>query len=166
MERWRDVPGYEGLYLVSDRGQIFSFFTGSLRASVIAGRGYRSVQLSDGLGHKKRHYVHRLVAEAFIGPPTDESMTVNHKNLDKNDNRVENLEWMTVQENNHHAYINGRSDYRRSIRRDNKTGHKGVSGHQGGYQVDLNGHYIGWFKTLEDAAKARKDAEGRLRKVE
>lgn len=162
MEIWKDVPGYEGLYSISNRGTVFSYFTGTIRASVNCGRGYRAVQLSDGLGHKKRHYVHRLVAEAFLGKPSENTMTVNHKNLDKTDNRVENLEWMTSQENTHHAYLNGRIDYRRPLRRDNRTGYKGICQHTGGYEVTLNGHYIGWYKNIDDAVKAREEAERRI----
>lgn len=162
MEIWKDIPGYEGLYKISNYGTVFSFFTGTVRSSVNAGRGYRAIQLSDGLGHKKRHYVHRLVAEAFLCQPSSDSMTVNHKNLDKTDNRVENLEWMTSQENSHHAYLNGRTDYRRPMRCDNTTGYKGISPHTGGYAVSLNGHYIGWYKNLENAVHARKEAERRL----
>lgn len=60
--------------------------------------GYRSVQLGD----KRRYYIHRLVARAFL-PNPDNKPTVNHKNLDKLDNRLDNLEWATHKENIDHA---------------------------------------------------------------
>ena len=156
---WRDIPDYEGLYQINNVGQIMSLRTGQLRQDVQSGHGYRAVQLSDQSHTKKRFYVHRLVAITFLGAPSAKEYVVNHKNLNKKDNRVENLEWTTNEGNMHHAYINGKTDFRRQIRIDNKTGIKGVSQQSGGYQVSLNGRYIGWYKTLESAAKARANAE-------
>lgn len=149
----------KGFIKISKSGQILSLRSGQLRKDVQSGRGYRAVQLSDKNHTKKRFYVHRLVAIAFLGAPPSEEYVVNHKNFNKKDNRVENLEWTTNEGNMHHAYINGKTDFRRQIRIDNKTGIKGVSRQTGGYQVSLNGRYIGWYKTLESAAKARAAAE-------
>jgi hypothetical protein len=158
-EIWKDIPGYEGLYQINNSGQIISLRSGKLRKDVQSGHGYRAIQLSDYYHTKKRFYVHRLVAIAFLGNPPTEDCVVNHKNLIKRDNRVENLEWTTVKGNTHHAYINGKNDFRRQMRVDNKTGIKGVHQHSGGYQVSLNGKYIGWYKSLESAAKERTNAE-------
>ena len=67
--------------------------------------GYLKVNLyKDGIGSSKR--VHRLVAEAFI-PNPDNKPDVNHKNGNKHDNRVDNLEWVTKSENMKHAYQTG-----------------------------------------------------------
>lgn len=158
-EEWKDIPGYEGLYKINQKGDVYSFFTGKLRKDCIAGKGYKAIQLSDGHGKKKKHYVHRLVATTFLGPPPFPNAEVNHINCDKSDNSVENLEWTTFEENMRHAYMNGRTDYRRPIRRDNKTGYKGVYAHSGGYEASFCGKYIGWFKNLEDAIDARKMKE-------
>lgn len=133
-----------------------------LRKDVQSGNGYRAIQLSDMNCKKSHHYVHRLVVITFIGLPPSNNYVVNHKNLNKRDNRVENLEWVTVQENMHHAYVNGRVDFRRPMRRDNSTGTKGVSPHTGGYQVSLCGKYIGWYPNLHDARLARLEAERRM----
>ena len=65
--------------------------------------GYLQVGLIANDGKPRKFYVHRLVALAFL-PPT--AATVNHKNGDKRDNRVENLEWLTVGENIKHSYDN------------------------------------------------------------
>ena len=156
---WRDIPGYEGLYQINNIGQVLSLRSGQLRKDVKSGRGYRAVELSSANRTKRRFYIHRLVAITFLGTPPTKHYVVNHKNLNKRDNRVENLEWTTPEDNMNHAYVNGRTDFRRSLRVDNKTGISGVSQHSGGYEVSLNGKYIGWYKTLSSAGKARATAE-------
>lgn len=158
-EIWKDIPGYEGRYRISTNGRILSLLSGTLRRDVAAGKGYRCIQLSDGKGQKHRHYVHRLVAATFIGPPPFPNAQVNHRNCNKEDNSVGNLEWVSAAENMQHAYLNGKIDFRRPLRCDNRTGHKGIHAHSGGYQVSFCGHYIGWFKTLNEAIIARKKAE-------
>lgn len=72
------------------------------------GHGYLQVLIS---AERKRLYalVHRLVAITFIGDPPHEGWQVNHKNGDKLDNRVENLEWVSKSENRKHAYRLGLS---------------------------------------------------------
>ena len=68
-------------------------------------KGYRKIILRNG-ELKKTFLVHRLVAEAFI-LKTDKNLQVNHKNGIKDDNRIENLEWITYSENHLHAYATG-----------------------------------------------------------
>lgn len=165
MEIWKDIPGYEGLYCISSLGRVRSLFTGKIRADVQAGHGYRAIQLSDRYHIKRRHYVHRLVAAAFLGKPPQENAEINHINCDKSDNAVSNLEWTTRQENMKHAYHSGKTDYRRPLRRDNQTGYKGICEHDGGYEVSFCGRYIGWFKSLDRAIEARKEAEENYEKA-
>ena len=158
-EIWKEIPGYEGLYEISTCGRIKSLRTGLIRKDVNSGRGYRAIQLSDTFARKHRLYVHRLVALTFLGKPPSENYQVNHINLIKTDNSLSNLEWVTPKDNMKHAYRNGKTDYRRSIRKDNKLGIKGVYPNEGGYEVRICGHYVGWFKRFEDAVKARMEAE-------
>ena len=117
-EIWKDVVGYEGLYKVSNMGNVRSLFrvivrsdgrkrtiNGGLLSPSNGGGGYSLVTLSRGGKHKKGK-VHRLVAEAFIGLNARKPC-VNHKNGVKTDNRVGNLEWTTVGDNIRHAFKTG-----------------------------------------------------------
>lgn len=103
-ETWKSVPGWEDYYIVSDKGNI-------RRCSRIKPRitngGYET--FSPTAPDKKQSYkfIHRAVAEAFIGPPPTPNHVVNHKNGIKTDNRLENLEWVTHSENIKHAYRTG-----------------------------------------------------------
>ncbi len=104
-EAWRDVPGYEEFYQVSSGGLVWSLRTGRWVAASRTGRGYMSVTLFRE-GRRARHFVHRLVASAFLERSHD-SDEVNHKNGDKADNRAENLEWVSRSENARHAFDTG-----------------------------------------------------------
>lgn len=103
IEIWKDVVGYEGLYQVSDFGRVRSLAYGKERILKQQERqhGYLSVCLY-GRGGNKRNFkqisVHRLVAEAFIPNPKKLS-EVNHIDEDKKNNKLENLEWVSHQEN-------------------------------------------------------------------
>lgn len=116
MALWKDVVGYEGLYLVSDDGKVVSLprlsngrnkagpivrhVKGRKMKTCLRGRGnqmYEAVSLSK-CGVEKRYSIHRLVAEAFI-PNPDNLPEVNHKDVNPLNNRVENLEWCTRQYN-------------------------------------------------------------------
>ena len=101
-EIWKDIHGYEGLYQVSNMGRVKSLshvilrsngFPQSFGERILSPRnsnGYRCVSLCRVT--KKTFYVHRLVADAFIPNPNGYK-EINHKNEDKADNRVENIEW-------------------------------------------------------------------------
>lgn len=96
MENWKDIKGYEGRYQVSDLGRVKSLNynkTGKERIKKAAkgSCGYVIVTLSNG-GKLKGFLVHRLVAEAFL-PNPDRLPQVNHKDEDKTNNAVSNLEW-------------------------------------------------------------------------
>lgn len=104
LEEWRDIRGYEGFYQVSSLGRVRSLdrditysnglvvhYNGKILSLNRNTNGYLSVLLSKN-NEKKRVMIHRLVAEAFIENPNN-FLEVNHKNEDKNDNCVENLEW-------------------------------------------------------------------------
>lgn len=99
-EQWRDIDGYNGMYQVSDLGRVRSKKYGDWRVLKPrkSGCGYFSVTLSEN-GQLRYFLVHRLVAQAFI-PNDDESKTqINHRDEDKQNNKVSNLEYCTAQYN-------------------------------------------------------------------
>ena len=101
MEIWKEIKGYEGLYEVSNQGNIRSLKTGKLRKPK-NNFGYLRINLCKN-NVVKFHMVHRLVAETFI-ENNDQNLTqVNHKNENKQDNRVENLEWCDAKYNNNYG---------------------------------------------------------------
>ena len=102
-EVWRDVPGYEGLYQVSSLGRIMR--GGRIRKLKKDYGGYMVVSLCKKAVQKDGK-VRRLVALAFI-PNPEHKRVVNHIDGDKQNNRVENLEWATHSENISHANKTG-----------------------------------------------------------
>lgn len=111
-EEWRDVVGYEGLYMVSNLGIVkrLSMIKNNkkyseiiLSASMDSKHGYLSVSISG-----KNIKLHRIIASAFIPNPENKKQ-VNHKNGIRNDNRIDNLEWKNSNENIQHSvkYLRG-----------------------------------------------------------
>lgn len=91
MEEWKAIPGYEGLYEVSNKGNVRNVRRNTLLRLPKNNNRYIRVSLCKN-GIKTGLTVHRLVAGAFI-PNPDNLPEVNHKDEDKTNNRVENLEW-------------------------------------------------------------------------
>ncbi len=140
MEIWKDIVGYEGKYQVSNKGRVRSlpvksntkYFSGRVLALFPDATGYMAVSLS-----RKSHKVHRLVAIAFIDNPNNYTC-VNHKDEDKTNNNVENLEWCTHKYNNNYGTRNKRISQ--------NSGRKIV-------QYDLNGNAVKTWKSIADAAR-------------
>ena len=101
---WRDIAGYEGLYAVSSLGEIYSYHSMRIMKTRDNGRGYRMVGLHRD-GQIKCLYVHRIVADAFLDNP-DNLPEVNHKDANKSNNAVDNLEWVSSRQNYDHALEN------------------------------------------------------------
>lgn len=99
---WRPVPGYEGFYEVSNSGQVKSIYRyKKILKPMISNTGYERVDLFKNKV-RKQFSVHRLVAMAFIDNK-DKKPFVNHKDENKRNNNVDNLEWVTHIENCHYG---------------------------------------------------------------
>lgn len=99
-EIWKDIPGYEGRYFISNQGRV----RGPLKIlkPSITNWGYERVRITDNLGKKNTPSIHRLVAQAFIPNPKNKP-EVNHIDGDKRNNAASNLEWTTAKENKQHS---------------------------------------------------------------
>ncbi len=105
MEEWKDIEGYEGLYRISNCGNVMSLIKNRVMTPAACGSGYLKVMLCKEKTYKNK-MIHRLVAEAFI-PNPENKRTVNHIDGNKHNNDVSNLEWNTYSENLKHAYKHG-----------------------------------------------------------
>lgn len=118
MEEWKDVVGYEGLYEVSNLGNVRSIdreikckngnvqlFKGKVISQYDNGKGYKNVTLWKN-NKPKIIYVHRLVAIAFIENKL-EKPCINHIDKNRGNNNVSNLEWCTQKENEFHKLTFG-----------------------------------------------------------
>lgn len=105
-EVWKEVlKSDDGThYYVSDKGNVKTRKEKVL-TPLINNNGYPMINLVKN-GKHQRFSVHRLVAKAFLGEPEDPSLVVNHKDGDKTNNNIENLEYVTSSENTLHAYHN------------------------------------------------------------
>ena len=151
-EIWKAVPGYEGLYEVSNCGRVRSLdrwvkgsfagkrlMKGRILKVGVASNGYCMVVLTKG--HAKT--VHRLVAKAFI-PNPDNLPMINHKDEDKTNNHVDNLEWCDKVYNANYGTIKERNMAKNNYNR------RPID------KLDLDGKYVCTYPSLREAAKSIK----------
>ena len=113
-EIWKDIKGYENMYQISNMGRVRSldryiilsnnkkiFKKGQIRKISNNGNDYLFVQL--GRGNSNRKYIHRLIGENFMSNP-DNKPCINHLDSNKNNNKIENLEYVSHTENLLYAY--------------------------------------------------------------
>jgi hypothetical protein len=105
-EIWKDIKGYEGLYQVSNLGRIKSFHKGKagIILSVKNSKGWHLSFGASNNGVCKTLRIHQIVAEHFL-EKTNGKTEVNHKDLNRQNNYVKNLEWVTPSENMKHAAV-------------------------------------------------------------
>lgn len=145
MEIWKDIKGYEGKYQVSSLGRIKSLYRWNGKAfysrehiikSYINKNGYVYIALMKN-NKNKNCRLHRLVAEAFI-PNPENKLQINHIDGNKQNNRVDNLEWCTASENIQHAYDN-------NLNNNDKQKIKIA-------QYDMNGNLLNVYQSLIEAS--------------
>lgn len=135
-EEWRPVPFLNGRYEASADGRVRRSGTKRLRSAQKNRFGYLHFVASlDGRPVDVK--VHRAVAWAFLGAPPEGAKYVNHRNGDKTDNRVENLEWCSFQQNVAHARANGLCHDSKPV-----------------LQYDRTGRFLAEYPSIHDAARA------------
>ena len=169
-EVWKDIKGYEGLYQVSNLGRVRSLDRevkcrtsssgvskrkGYILKPGIASNGYLMVALYNNKVQKCRT-MHSLIAEAFI-PNPDMLPCVNHKNGNRTDNRLENLEWVTYSENNYHAVrkLGRTSPWKGKFGKDNPHSKPVI-------QLSKDGKIIAEYESAKDAARKLNTSQGRI----
>lgn len=103
-------------YLISKEGQVYSTKTNKIKLSQKNQNGYCRIELLNE-NEKKKFYIHRLVAEAYIPNPNNYNQ-VNHKDLNKHNNNVNNLEWCSEAMNMQHNADNKPENSRKVIQLD------------------------------------------------
>lgn len=161
---WKPLKRYDGLYLISDEGQVFSVRSNRLLKPQISTAGYYRIELNCN-GIKQKELVHRLVAECFIPNPNSYPI-VNHKDENPLNNHVDNLEWCTHQYN----LTYGTCVQRRLAHTEYRSGADNVKS-KTVYQYDLEGNFIAEYGGAREAARITglsghsisKAATGKLR---
>lgn len=156
-EIWKDIAGYEGLYQVSNLGRVKSLtysnqYTTLNKEKILKQatnhRGYKCVSI--GYNPRKTITVHRLVAQTFI-PNTNNYSQVNHKDGNKQNNCVFNLEWCDNDYNMNHARFNGLLNGRTQKLK------KPI------YQFNLDGGFVRKWESAEDACRSLKINSSHIR---
>ena len=147
---WKEIKGFEN-YQISNTGLIRK---DGVILKPFDNNGYLRILLING-DKKKKKLIHRLVAETFI-PNPDNKPQVNHKDLNKKNNNVDNLEWVTNQENVQHA-IQNIPERRKQLKEDmSKIGKKygkqnGINSSKPVSQYSLDGKLIKTFSSAREA---------------
>lgn len=144
--KWKEIPNTDGLYLVSDTGKVFSVRTNKILKTGFRD-GYEHIELNIN-GKAKKHYIHRLVAEAFIPNPNDYPV-INHKDENPANNCADNLEWCTQKYNvNYGNCIEKRKQNRKPKNTEDYVNSVKV------YQFDLDGNFIAEYGSGNEAGRA------------
>lgn len=149
-ERWKDVPGWEGIYMVSDHGRLKGFKV-FRRGFILSNKNKNGWYLNVVLQKRKRDSfrwsvkIHKLVAMVFV-PNPDNKPKINHKDSNKQNNHCLNLEWVTEQENCVHAIKHNPGMLLGMKKYNQETRPKPI------IQIDGSGNIVGRFRNCWDAS--------------
>lgn len=168
-EIWKDIPGYEGLYQISNFARVKSLervlinpnskrrkvYYASLRILKQSGNEYKKVALANKR-HNKYCSVHRLLAESFMPNPLNYK-EVNHIDGNKFNNQLNNLEWCSRKQNAVHAFSTGlinkdkvRAAVRKNVKRASEATRKPI------VKFSKDGVFVSEFRSLIDAANGNR----------
>ena len=147
-EIWRDVVGYEGLYKVSNLGNVKNCLSGRILKLCNDKDGYKIINLYKN-GVRKTYGVHRLVSKAFLTNPNNLPQ-VNHKDEDKTNNRVDNLEWCDAKYN-----LNFGTAQERKAKKISKSI----------VQFNKNGNFINEYQSAREAERKTGINQGNICRV-
>lgn len=166
-EIWKDIPKYEGYYKASNFGRIKSVdriiydskgrkqkFSGRVLRQTTTTKGYKRVQLNKG-GTGKHVFVHVVVLTSFY-PRPDSLTQVNHKDEDKANNRLENLEYCTASYNQNYGHCSANKS--RATRNDKKKSKPII-------QMTTSGTVINEFPSIREAERVLGFQHGHLREA-
>lgn len=145
-EIWKNINGFEEKYEISNYGRIRNKITNHIYKNTNQYGNYFSVILYDKT-HKKSIRIHRLVAEAFIPNPNNYPC-VNHKDMNKQNNHVDNLEWCTYSHNTRDAIKKG-ANVMSGFNKYNKNKFANKYGKL--YQYDKNKNLVGIYNNPKEA---------------
>lgn len=148
-EIFKDVPGYEGRYRISNFGNVQSMnYQNTGKHKLLTPIKHHSGYLCVHLGESKIKRVHTLVANAFI-PNPDQKPCVNHIDGNKQNNRISNLEWATHKENMEHAIKTGlRNPHKNNKPRGNENPTRKPI-----LQFTLDGKFVKRWECISEAAR-------------
>lgn len=164
-EIWRDVKGYENIYQVSNLGRVkslerriktinngtecYKFICERILKQKTSYQGYKIVLLCNN-GNRKYYSVHRLVATAFIPNPNNKPC-IDHCNCIKSDNRICNLRWCTIKENNNNPLtLISKSKSRKGIKQRPEVTKKRL---KKVYQYTIDGELVKIWNSVKEAQK-------------
>lgn len=172
-KHWKPTYIFPDLYLISDKGELYSIRRKSKVPGNLDGHGYPSFTLCNN-NDRRNIRAHRLVAMAFI-PNPDNKRCIDHINTDKTDNRVDNLHWVTHKENSNNPLTlkglvaRGSEHFKKlnEMRRNGEihyrhTSTKGMRYKGKAIEVYKNGELVGTFKSITLAADTFGLSDGNI----
>jgi hypothetical protein len=147
-EIWKDIPGYENYYQISNTGKVKSFVSNKILKPITDKDGYLRVCLCVNQ-KRKSHIIHRIVAKVFIPNPQNKPH-INHLDFNITNNCVSNLEWCTPKENILYSYNEGRINPPKYWK--NKFSYNHHSSKEV-LQYDINGTVINKYGSAHEAMR-------------